>query len=120
MSSDDFRKMHVWELAFKLLLQVYQITKNFPSNEKFCLVSDMRRAANSITHNIAEGYGRYEAKDKTRFYKISRGSGYELISQILVSEALKYINDSSVIDELININKEIIKELNKIIKSLEN
>jgi four helix bundle protein len=89
MSFGDFRDMSVWQLAFRLLIRIYKITKDFPVEEKFGLVSDMRRAANSITHNIAEGYGRYEPRDKSRFYKISRGSCYELISQLLVSFELR-------------------------------
>lgn len=84
------------------------------------MVSDMRRAANSISHNIAEGFGRYEAKDKTRFYKISRGSNYELMSQSLASYELKFIKEKNVLDELITSSKTIIEELNSLIKSLEN
>lgn len=67
MAFDDFTKMHVWQLAFQLLIKIYKITNNFPSEEKFGLVSDMRHAANSIAYNIAEGFGRYEPRDKTRF-----------------------------------------------------
>lgn len=119
MSFGDFRDMSVWQLAFKLLIRIYTITKDFPAEEKFGLVSDMRRAANSITHNIAEGYGRYEPKDKSRFYKISRGSCYELISQVLVSFELNYLKNENEVNELINSNKEIIKELNLLIKSIE-
>ena len=73
MGFEDFTQMPVWQLAFKLLVKIYEITKEFPAGERFGLVSDMRRSANSIVHNIAEGFGRYEARDKTRFYKISRG-----------------------------------------------
>ncbi len=83
MSFHDFTKMHVWQLAFDLLMKVYNATRHFPPEEKFGMITDIHRSANSITHNIAEGYGRFEAKDKTRFYKISRGSSYELISQCL-------------------------------------
>ena len=87
--------------------------------ERFILVSDMRRAANSITHNIAEGYGRYEVRDKSRFYKFSRGSGYEMHSQTLVSRALGYIEeDKSIV--IINNAKSIIEELDALIKSIEN
>jgi len=57
------------------------------------MVSDRRRSANSVTNNISEGFGIYEKLDKTRFYKISRGSSYELINQTLVSGALNYISD---------------------------
>ena len=52
------------------------------------MTSDMRRASNSDMHNIAEGYDKYENKDKTRFYKISRGSAYELISQSFACDVM--------------------------------
>ena len=119
MKYGDFRDMSVWQLAFKLLVRIYKITTDFPKEEKFGLVSDMRRAANTITHNIAEGYGRFESKDKTRFYKISRGSCYELMSQLLVSFELKYLNDENQLNDLINSDNDIIKELNSLIKSIE-
>lgn len=120
MGFEDFTQMSVWQLAFRLLVRVYEITRGFPPEEKFGMVSDMRRAANSMTHIIAEGFGRYEAKDKTRFYKISRGSSYELMSQSLASYELKFIKEKSVLDELITSSKTIIEELNSLIKSLEN
>lgn len=78
MAYKDFTEMAVWQKGFKLLLKVYEVTKAYPKEEKYGLVSDMRRAANSVTNNISEGFGRYEKLDKTRFYKISRGSCYEL------------------------------------------
>ena len=119
MSYEDFTQMPVWQSGFNLLLEIYKVTKSFPSDERFGLTSDMRRAANSITHNIAEGFGRYEARDKTRFYKISRGSAYELISQILVGHALSYIKDETSKDKLTQTCKKIIGDLNAIIKTLE-
>ena len=119
MRYDDFRQMPVWQTAFRLLTDIYRITKNFPSDERFGLISDMRRAANSIVHNIAEGFGRYEPRDKTRFYKISRGSCYEVMSQLLVSFELKYMGSKTDLDKLIDVCKNIIKDLNSIIKTLE-
>ena len=110
--------MSVWQKAFKLMLQVYKFTQRFPKEEKFGMVSDMRRAANSVVHNISEGFGRYEKLDKTRFYKISRGSCYELISQLLASHALGYIaKDES--NSQIEGYKEVINELDSLIKSIE-
>ena len=67
MSYEDFSKMPVWQTGFQLVLDIYKMTKRVPSDERFGLISDIRRAANSIVHNIAEGFGRYEAKDKTSF-----------------------------------------------------
>ncbi len=116
---EDFTKMNVWQLVSKLLIKIYSITKEFPSEEKFGMTSDMRRAANSIMHNIAEGFGRYEEKDKTRFYKISRGSGYELNSQLIASFHLKFLENKTVLDKTVEECKTIIKELDSLIKTIE-
>jgi len=93
MSYKDFTEMPVWKNAFSLMLKVYKETKKFPSSERFGFVSDMRRAAQSVTNNISEGFGRYGKLDKTRSYKISRASCYELINQTLGSQELNYINE---------------------------
>ena len=119
MEHTDFTNMSVWQKSVELLLKIYQITKHFPSDERFGLTSDMRRAVNSISHNIAEGFGRYEPRDKTRFYKISRGSGYEIMSQSIVAHKLGYIKEKNILDEIINSSTEIVKELTALIKSLE-
>ena len=79
----------------------------------------MRRAATSITNNIAEGYGRYESRDKSRFYKISRGSCYEIHSQVIISQELEFIKSNKIAKALIEHTKLIINELNKLIKSIE-
>ena len=118
MAYEDFTEMPVWKLAFDLLLKIYQVTKTFPPDERFGLTSDMRRSANSIVHNIAEGFGRYEAKDKTRFYKISRGSAYELMSQIMVGHALVYMDEKTK-NELLQPCRKIISDLDSLIKTLE-
>ncbi len=110
--------MPVWQSAFNLTLEIYMVTKNFPSDERFGLISDMRRAANSITHNIAEGFGRFEARDKTRFYKIARGSAFELMSQLMISHALQYL-DVERQDSLLQDCRNIINNLNAMIKTLE-
>jgi len=111
--------MHVYQLAMDLLVRIYKETKCFPGEEKFGLISDMRRAANSITHNIAEGFGRFEARDKTRFYKISRGSSYELMSQNYASFQIGF-QSKEVVDELNSACKQVIEELDSLIKSIEN
>jgi len=110
MAYKDFTDMPVWQKAFKLLLKVYEVTKAYPKEEKYGLVSDMRRAANSVTNNISEGFGRYEKLDKTRFYKISRGSCYEFVNQSLASQALGFITDKDK-EELTNGYRDVIAEL---------
>jgi four helix bundle protein len=90
MSFKSFTQMHVYQLAIDLLVNINKATKSFPVEEKYGLISNMRRAANSITHNFAEGLGRFEARDKTHFYKISRGSSFELVSKNYASLQLGY------------------------------
>ncbi|HUR30646.1 MAG TPA: four helix bundle protein [Saprospiraceae bacterium] len=118
MAYKHFTSMPVWQKALKLLNEVYQCTDKFPDRERFGMTSDMRRSANSILHNIAEGYGRFENKDKSRFYKISRGSAYELISQTLASFELSFLtfNDK---ESFVSQSIEIIDELDKLIKTVE-
>lgn len=119
MEYPDFMNMSVWKKSIELLMKIYEVTKSFPSDERFGLISDMRRAVNSISHNFAEGFGRYEPRDKTRFYKISRGSGYELMSQSFASFKLGFISDRTTLDELISSTSEIVNELTALIISLE-
>ena len=110
--------MPVWQKAFRLSIRIYEITNSFPKEEKYGLTSDIRRAANSVCHNLAEGYGRFENKDKSRFYKISRGSAYELISQTLVSHGLHYMSTQDK-DELILGYKEIINQIDCLTMAVE-
>ena len=118
MAFTDFTSMPVWQKGLHLLIKIYELTNKFPNEEKFGMTADMRRAANSVLHNIAEGYGRFEAKDKTRFYKISRGSAYELISQTFASETLGYLTFEEK-EILVDGYKEIIGEEDLLIKAIE-
>ena len=118
MTYKDFTQMTVWQKAFNLLIKVYKLTKSFPKEERYGMTSDIKRSANSVVHNIAEGFGRYEKKDKTRFYKISRASSYEIISQTLVSFTLKFISQEDKVDLVIGY-REVIDELDSMIKSIE-
>ncbi len=115
---NDFRDMSVWQKAFALLVEIYKLIKHFPPDERFALTDDLKRAANSVVHNLAEGYGRFEPRDKSRFYKISRGSAYESMSQILVAESQAYLS-SETSGNLILRYKGLIEELNALIYSLE-
>jgi len=113
-----YKKLNVYQKANELALLIYKITKNFPKDELFGLVSQMRRAAVSVPANIVEGYGRKTTKDKTHFYYISRGSLNELEYYLDLSLSLKYINNEEY-DSLFNIRNDVGKLLNGFIKSLE-
>ncbi len=86
-----YRDMLVWQKSMDLVVEIYNITKDFPKEESFGLVSQMRRAAVSIPSNIAEGQGRKATKDFVRFLLIAQGSKAELQTQILICERLGYL-----------------------------
>lgn len=80
----EFTDLNAWKEAHKLILEIYKYTKDFPKEEVFGLTSQMRRAAVSITSNIAEGFGRQGFKEKVQFYYLAQGSLTELKNQILI------------------------------------
>lgn len=93
MSTQSFEQLLVWQKAHQYVLAIYRITKTYPQDEIFSLVNQMRRAAASITANIAEGYIRIGVKEKLRFYNISQGSLEETRNFIILSKDLEYINE---------------------------
>lgn len=96
-------ELNVWIDARKLVNVIYNITKLFPKEEQFGLVNQMRRCAVSIPSNIAEGCGRNHKKDSLQFFYISRGSLYELETQLYLSSDLDFINSSQLEDTLVQL-----------------
>lgn len=90
----SFMDLKAWQEGHKLVLDIYRITEFFPKNEQYGLVSQMRRAAVSITSNVAEGFSRDSFSDKSHFYIMAHGSLTELQNQILVAKDVKYIGKS--------------------------
>ena len=83
--------MDVWKKSHELVLDIYKMTSAFPQEERFGLTSQMRRAAVSITSNIAEGFGRTSYKEKAQFYTIARGSLTELQNQCMVGKDVGFL-----------------------------
>lgn len=100
----------------RLVTLIYDLTKTFPEDERFGLTSQMRRCAVSVPSNIAEGWGRMSRKNYLQFLRISRGSLFELETQLLITKELKYSNNSEATESLI---VEVSKMLNSLIKKLE-
>lgn len=95
----SFTDLMAWQEAHKLAISTYETTKKFPKEELFGLVSQMRRAAVSITSNLAEGFSRSTAPDKSSFYSIALGSMTELQNQFLLCRDVRLI-DSTVFKAL--------------------
>ena len=88
----SFKDLIAWQKGHSLVLMIYEITKYFPKEEKFGLVSQMRRCVVSITSNIAEGFSRKTYKDKSQFYSIALGSVTELQNQIQIAYDVGFIS----------------------------
>ncbi len=114
----NFKELKVWQKARILVKKIYDITRKFPDEEKFVLVSQMRRAAISITSNIAEGSGKSSNKDFCRFLEISSSSTYELESQCILSFDIGYIFNNEL-DLISNDLMEIQKMLYGLKSSLQ-
>jgi len=85
-----FRDVIAWQLAHKLVLEVYRYTTRFPREEMFSLTSQFRRAAISVAANIAEGFAKFSYRDKIRFFNIAEGSLEECRYYTLLSKDLGF------------------------------
>lgn len=113
----SFKEMQVWQDAMSIAEEVFNITDNLPRKEDYGFTSQIRRAALSISANIAEAYGRKHTRDKMNFYYIARGSATETQSHLEYGQRVKYLNKVKV-EELDNRLVKMYNDLNKIIISL--
>lgn len=91
----NYKNLHIWQEGINLARKIYEVTGNFPANEKYGIVSQMTRAAVSIPSNIAEGAGRNSNKDFANFLSIAIGSIFELHTQMTICEQIGYINEET-------------------------
>ena len=89
----NFEKLQVWHKAVDFADLVYSETRSFPADERFGLTNQMRRAAVSVSSNIAEGSSRSSKTDFGRFIEISTGSLFEVVSQAFIAKRLGFLND---------------------------
>ena len=101
MKTSSFKDLIVWQKAYKLVLEIYRITKDFPKSEIYGLSQQMRRSAVSIPSNISEGYGRKSKTEYDRFLSIAYGSLSELETQYLLSVDLKYANKNEIVENFL-------------------
>ena len=88
----SFEELDCWKACTEVRRYISELVKKYPQEEKFGLVDDMKRAARSTTHNIAEGFGRFHFQENIQFCRHSRGSLYELIDQLITSLDEEYIS----------------------------
>jgi len=104
----------VWQKSHSLTLDIYQITKKFPSDEKYGLISQLRRAAYSVPSNIVEGHTRNSTKEFVHFLSIAQGSLNELKYFLILSRDLNFIN----IDEFNDLTKKV-DEISKMLFTMK-
>ncbi len=113
----NFEKLDVWKKSIVLAGTVYTLTKSFPNDERFGLTSQMRRAAVSISSNIAEGCSRSSKSDFRRFVEIATGSAFELVSQARIAQDQGLI-PSEAHDQLYQSTLEVVRMLSGLRDSL--
>jgi four helix bundle protein len=114
----SYKQLTVWQKGIQLTLLVYKLTKQFPKDEVYGLVSQIRRCVVSIPSNIAEGYTRHRRLEYIKFLQIAYASGAELETQLFIAKELGYIDVKSY-DEVLNLLEEIMKMLNVLIQRLK-
>ena len=114
-----FEQLTVWQKALDLSAAIHSLTRKFPKEEQYVLTSQLRRAVVSIPSNISEGKGRNSKKEYIQFLYISRGSAFESMTLIQLSEKLGYLTKKQT-DELLTTLNEISAMLSGLIRSQEN
>ncbi len=122
---NSYKDLIAWQKSVALVTAIYSLTKSFPQEEKFGIVSQLNRASVSIPANIAEGWGRESSKNYLQFLRISRGSLMETETLLEISKNLGYINDtdfktiSKNIEEVSKILQGLIKGIQQKIKLIQ-
>jgi four helix bundle protein len=114
---ESYKDLVVWQKSMLLVKEVYVLLRFLPSEEKYALADQMRRAVVSIPSNIAEGYGRNSTNDYVRFLNIARGSIYELDTQLNVCVMLGYITEEQS-KNTFDLLQEVGKMINALAKKL--
>ena len=119
MKLRSYRDLIVWQKAFELSLLIYKLTKSFPKEEMYGLISQIRRCTISIPSNIAEGYTRHRKLEYVQFLQIAFASGAELETQLLIAKELDYVSQVNF-DKAYSLLQEIMKMLNVLISKIKN
>jgi four helix bundle protein len=114
----NYKNLKVWADGVNFVVEIYKITARYPKEEKFGLVSQMRRAAVSIPSNIAEGATNRSKKEFSKFIRIAKGSLSELETQIIISFKLGFITEKSY-NKIIEQSEQISRMLAGLVRSLK-
>ncbi len=93
----SFEKLEVWKDSIKLVKSIYELTDNFPKEEKFGLISQLRRCSVSVSSNLAEGTSRQTNKDRAHFTTLAFSSSMELLNQLIISKELNFLDEKEYV-----------------------
>ncbi|MDM1040599.1 MULTISPECIES: four helix bundle protein [Empedobacter] len=96
MPYHDFTEMPIWIKAMNIAVQVFELSSNLPRTEDYGLTSQIRRSAESISANIAEGFGKSSINDKVKYYEIAKGSAFETKSHLYYGQKVGYFNENTI------------------------
>lgn len=116
----SYKDLLIWQKGIKIVCLVYPLVKSFPQEELYALTSQIKRASISIPSNIAEGYGRNTDKSFSHFLDISRGSLFEIETQLLIANELGFITNETLYTEILSQIEEESKMINAFSKTLKN
>lgn len=117
MLNSAHKNLEVYKIGLRLIKEIYKLTKYFPKEEQYVLVSQLRRAAVSVFSNIAEGSSRISKSERKRFYEIARSSLVEIDTQIEIALALEYLSPDQI-KELEGFINSVFRMLSKMISNL--
>ncbi|MEW7289135.1 four helix bundle protein [Aquimarina sp. 2304DJ70-9] len=114
----NYKKLEIWNESVDLVTDIYLLTKDMPDSEKFGLISQINRCAVSIPSNIAEGAGRSSKKEFSLFLSYAIASSFELETQLIIANNLKYISNDKK-ESTIEVLNIIQRKIHSLIKSLK-
>jgi len=115
----SYRDLVAWQKAMKFVTAIYEVTQRFPSEERYGLTNQLRRASVSVPSNIAEGQARFSQKEFHHFLSMARGSLVEIETQLLIARNLKYLQPARA-EDLLATADELGRILNGLISSIKN
>jgi len=116
----SYKDLLIWQKGIQIVTLVYQLASTFPKDEIFSLTNQIKRASVSVPSNIAEGYGRNSEKSFSHFLDISRGSLFEIETQLLIANNLGFITNQTLYKEILSQIEEESKMINAFSKTLKN
>src|SRR5262245_11585848 len=113
----NYKELIIWQRGIEIVKKIYSLAKQFPSEEKFGIVSQMTRAAISIPANIAEGSSRNSDKDYARFLQLALGSAFEVQTYLTIAKEMRWAKEETIVEVELLVEEEI-KMLHKFINTL--